>query len=135
MSEANKIIGWRQFVTPEKIKDLYNDGPLYLKDMNRLDAQWAIDKTYSWSEDMLNLEMFRVIVNEAVISCVSSFFAVFLVVLIITGSLWICSLVLACIILVDLFLVAIISIWNLTFNNILVIHLVAGVGLSVLYSL
>jgi len=81
------------------------------------------------------MEMFRVIVKEAVISCVSSFFAVFLVVLIITGSFWICALVLACILLVDLFLVAVISLWNLTFNNILIIHLVAGVGLSVLYSL
>ena len=36
--------------------------------------------------------------------------------------------------LVDLFLIALIPLWNLTFNNIVVVHLVASLGLSVLYS-
>jgi len=103
--------------------------------MKKLEAQWGLERTYSWSDDMLIYEMFTVIVQEAVISCVSSVFAVFLVVLIITGSLWISGLVVSSVLLVDLFLVALIPLWGLTFNNILVVHLVAGLGLSVLYSL
>ena len=36
--------------------------------------------------------------------------------------------------LVYVFLLASMSVWNLTFNNVIVVHLLASLGLSVLYS-
>ena len=100
-----------------------------------LEGRWGFDATYSYSTDMLTQEMFVVIVQETVISCVSSVVAVFLVTLIITGSLSLTAMVSFSILLVDLFVLALIPLWDLTFNNILVVHLIAGLGLSVLFSL
>ena len=61
-------------------------------------------------------------------------FAVFLVVLLITGSVFLAVLVIFSVLLVDLFLIAMVPLWDLTFNNITVVHLIASLGLSVLYS-
>lgn len=84
---------------------------------------------------MLTHEMFKVIVHEAVILCVSAVVAVFFVVLLITGSVQISALVFGTIILIDLFLSALIPLSGLTFNHIVVVHLVANLGISVLFSL
>ena len=43
-------------------------------------------------------------------------------------------LVIFSVLLVDLILIAILPLWDLSFNNIVVVHLVASLGLSVLYS-
>ena len=135
LSEDGRIKAWTQQVSPVKIENTYVDGPKYLNDLRRIEGQWGVGTTYSWSEDMLTHEMFIVIVSEALISCISAVFAVFIVVLIITGSLLISSLVFGTIILIDIFLTALIPLWGLTFNHIVVVHLVANLGISVLFSL
>lgn len=48
-----KIKGWRQFVTPNKIDDVYEDGPQYLKDIDYLCNKYGFPDTYSYSSDML----------------------------------------------------------------------------------
>ena len=63
-----------------------------------------------------------------------SFLAVALVVSFITGSLPVTSLVMLAVILVDLFLLALIHYWDLTLNNIIIVQLVIGLGVSVDYS-
>ena len=78
--------------------------------------------------------MFVVLVRETVVTCFLSIFAVFLVVLIITGSLFISGLSVFSVFLVELFIIAIIPMSDLTFNNLSVVHLLASLGLSVLYS-
>ena len=83
---------------------------------------------------MLNFEQFVVIVHETVISSASSIIAIFFVVLLITGSFKLGLLVIFSVLLVDLILIAMVPLWDLTFNNIVVVHLVASLGLSVLYS-
>ena len=55
-------------------------------------------------------------------------------VLLITGYLFLATLVICSVLLVDLILVALLPLQDLTFNNIVVVHLVASLGLSVLYS-
>lgn len=83
---------------------------------------------------MLIQEMFVVLVGETMLSSLCSMFAVFLVVLMITGSLPISGVVSLSVLLVYLGLSALIPLWDLTFNNVVVVHLVASLGLSVLYS-
>ena len=75
-----------------------------------------------------------VIVEETIISSACSIIAIFLVVLLITGYLFLATLVICSVLLVDLILVALLPLQDLTFNNIVVVHLVASLGLSVLYS-
>lgn len=83
---------------------------------------------------MLTYEQFVVIIRETIVSSACSIFAVFLVVIIKSGSLFLGALVVFSVLLTDLFLVALVNLWGLTFNNIVVVHLVASLGLSVLYS-
>ena len=102
--------------------------------MEMLGKRFGFDLTYSNSADMLTYAQFIVIVKESVISCASSIVAVFFVVLVITGSKRISTMSIFSVILVDLFVIALIPISGLTFNNIVVVHLIASLGLSVLYS-
>ena len=90
--------------------------------------------TYSYSSDMLTFEMFVGIVHETIISSACSILAIFLIVSFITGSFSISAVTVFSVSLVDLFLCATISAWSLTFNNIIVVHLVASLGISVLYT-
>ena len=64
----------------------------------------------------------------------ASILAIFIVILIITGSLILSTMTIFSVLVLDLFLVALIPLWNLTFNNIVVVHMVASLGISVLYS-
>jgi len=96
--------------------------------------RYGFEETYSYSDDMLVQEMFVVLVRETMLSSFCSIGAVFLVVLMITGSLPISGVVSLSVLLVYLGLSALIPLWDLTFNNVVVVHLVASLGLSVLYS-
>lgn len=73
-------------------------------------------------------------IDETVLSCSLSIVAVFFVVLFVTGSLPITFLVVLAVLLVDLFLIALIHYWDLTFNNVVVVNLVIAIGLAVDYS-
>ena len=57
-----------------------------------------------------------------------------MVILIITASVQVTMLVALCVLLVDIFLVALIFYWGLTFNSIVVVTIVIAIGLSVDYS-
>ena len=83
---------------------------------------------------MLDYELYVVFTNETVLSVGLSLIAVFFVVFFITGSLPVTMLVCMAVLLVDLFLVAIIHYWGLTFNTVIVINIVIAIGLSVDYS-
>ena len=87
-----------------------------------------------YSEKTLEFEQYVVFFKELALSLGLSIMAVFLVVLIITGSIPVTFLVLLAVVLVDLFLFALIHYWDLTLNNIIVVNLVIGLGLSVDYS-
>ena len=132
--DNGQIKGWRQFITPAKIDDIYNDGPQYLVDMDILAKRYGFTNTFSYSTDMLTQEMFVGIVQETLISSACSIIAICLIVSLITGSFAVSGLTVFSVLLVDLFLGATVSVWDLTFNNIIVVHLVASLGISVLYT-
>ena len=107
-----------------------------MKDVRALEDKYGIDgaEIYSYSQEMLNYEQYVVFVKETMLSVGLSITAVFFVVLLITGSLSVTCLVLLAVVLVDFFLLALIYYWDLTMNNIVVVNLVIGLGLSVDYS-
>ena len=132
----NSIKGWRQYAEPVEIYPIAEAGPQYLKDIRALEDKYGIDgaEIYSYSQEMLNYEQYVVFVKETMLSVGLSITAVFFVVLLITGSLSVTCLVLLAVVLVDFFLLALIYYWDLTMNNIVVVNLVIGLGLSVDYS-
>jgi Niemann-Pick C1 protein len=83
---------------------------------------------------MIDFEQYVVFVKETALSIGLSIMAVFFVVLFITGSIPVTLLVVFAVLLVDLYLLALIHFWDLTMNNIIVVNLVIGLGLSVDYS-
>ena len=83
---------------------------------------------------MLDYELYVVFMDETLLSVGLSIVAVFFVVFFVTGSLPITSLVCLAVLVVDLFLVALIHFWNLTFNTVVVVNVVIAIGLAVDYS-
>jgi len=94
----------------------------------------GFDDTYAYSGQILDYEQFVVLMRELILTIGMSFLAVALVVSFITGSLPVTGLVMLAVILVDLFLLALIHYWDLTLNNIIIVQLVIGLGVSVDYS-
>ena len=93
-----------------------------------------MDETYSYSSDMMNHEIFVVIVKETIMLSICSIVSIMIVVIFMTGSIFVSLLTLFSIIQIEIFLVALMPLWGLTFNNVTLIHLVSSIGLSVLYS-
>ena len=128
------IIGFKELIQPISITAISTDGPQYLDDIRDIFDKYGIGDTYAYSETILDYEQYVVFLRELCLSLGLSIMAVFLVVLFITGSLPVTVLVVLAVILVDLFLLGLIHYWDLTMNNIIVVNLVIGLGLSVDYS-
>ena len=96
--------------------------------------RFGFENTLSYSSDMLVFEMFVVLIYETMISSLSSMVAVFFVVSLITGSGRIGLVTVGSVLLVYLGLAALLPIQDLTFNNVIIVHLVSSLGISVLYS-
>lgn len=90
--------------------------------------------TYAFAQDFLDYELYFVFIDETLLSCGLSLIAVFFVVIFITASIPITFLVVMSVLLVDLFLMALVFYWDLTFNNVVVVNLVIAIGLAVDYS-
>lgn len=105
-----------------------------MEDIRAIEDKYGWPKTFSYSDQMLDFEQYVVLVGETALSIGLSICAVFLVVVFITGSLPVTILVVIAVALVDLFLIGLLHYWDLTMNNIIVVNLVIGLGLSVDYS-
>ena len=72
--------------------------------------------------------------EEFVLPLELSFIAVVTIILIITADLTATLLVAICILMTDLFLVGLVFYWGLSFNCIVVLQIILGIGTSVDYS-
>ena len=129
-----KIMGWREFVTPIKSENAYRDGPIYLTDLRNMLSKYGFDETFAYSSDMLTMEMFVVLTGETAAILASSAAVTLLVVFLITGAPRLALIVTFSIILTNFFLLALIPLVGLNFNNVVVVYLITSIGLSVLYS-
>lgn len=73
-------------------------------------------------------------VAETRASLLLSLFAVFIVILFITADFTVTLLVAFAVFLVDVYILALVFYWNLTFNSIVVVQVVVAIGLAVDYS-
>ena len=116
------------------IDDVSSQGPQYLRDVRDLESNYGVNGTFSYSAEYLDFEQYFIFTKEASVSITLSLIAVVLVILLITFNWKVTLMVLMCVILVDMFLVATIHYSELTFNSIVVVHVVVAVGFAVDYS-
>ena len=83
---------------------------------------------------MMIYEQYVVIIKETIISCASSLVAISLTTFLITGSRRTSIFAFISVTLIDLFLLALIPLVDLTFNYIVLIHLIISLGLSMVFS-
>jgi len=133
--QTGKIEGWREFVTPIKSDNVYRDGPIYLRDLRSLLGKYGfVDESFAYSSDMLTMELYVMLTRETAIILGSSALVTLFVVIIITGEYRLGLIVTGSVILTNYFLVALIPLLGLTFNNVVVVYLITSIGLSVVYS-
>ena len=83
---------------------------------------------------MLDFEQYVVFTQETRSSWGLSLVAVLFVIIFITASFCVTIMVTISVLLVDLFLVALVYYWGLTFNGMIVVNVVVAIGLAVEYS-
>ena len=83
---------------------------------------------------MMIYEKYVVIVQESIISCASSLVAAYLITFLITASRRTSTFAFISVTMIDLFLLALIPLVDLTFNYIVLIHLIISLGLSMVFS-
>jgi len=105
--------------------------------MNSLrDSVYAagVGDSYPFAFVYIFYEQFAIIVQEAVLNLSLALVASFLVTLIIIASLPAALLVTLCVVLVDVDILGLMNMWDLTIDSVSIIQLVLAVGLSVDYS-
>jgi len=121
-------------IVVKQIDTVAIQGVKYLEDIREIEQRVGLEGTYSYAVEMLDFEQYVVFTEETVVSCGLSIIAVLFVIIVITGSLFVTILVTFAVLLVDLFLVALIHYWGLTFNSVVVVNVVIAIGLAVDYS-
>ena len=79
-------------------------------------------------------ETYVVFADEATLNVCLALVAVFFVLMIVTANFTVTMLILLCVALVDLFLLGLLTFWNVTFNSVTVVNNVIAIGLAVDYS-
>ena len=110
------------------------EGVQLLIDIRAIEDEFGIPDTFSYAREYLDYEQYFRFTIETIITTGSSIAAIAVVVLVITSSFTATSLVVFCVLLVDLMLVGLMHYWGLTFNSIVVVNIVIAIGLSVDYS-
>ena len=102
--------------------------------MRNLVNTYGVSGTYTFSKEYLNYEQFNALARDTLKSTIFSLIGVLLVILFITGSVTVTLMVGACVLLVDVYLLAVVYYSGLTFNIFTVMMIVVGLGLAVDYS-
>jgi len=129
-----RLVGYKQTIQAKKIETVAVQGVKYLEDIRKIENEVGFEGTFSYAVEFLDFEQYVVFTQETLLSVGLSLVAVFFVIIIITGSLFVTLLVTLAVLLVDLFLVALIYYWGLTFNSVVVVNVVIAIGLAVDYS-
>lgn len=132
--EDGVLTGFKQQITLIYVEDAATDGVQVLADMGRLCDDYGIDSCFSYSQKFFDYESYVVFGDEALKSVLIALAGVFIIMIIVTANLRITLFVLLCVALVDLFLLSLLYLWDLTFNSVSVTNITIAIGLAVDYS-
>lgn len=102
--------------------------------MAKLTAAADLGDTFSFDQKYLDYETYVVFKAEAILNVCLALAAVFVVIMIVTANFTVTCFILLCVALVDLFLLGLLTFWNVTFNSVTVVNNVIAIGLAVDYS-
>lgn len=115
------LIGFKMTITTIKIESISSWGPDILRDIRRIEKEWGVPETYSYSETFLDFEQYFTFRDDCIKGSIAGISAVTLVVFFITGSLTATLLVMISVLLVSYFLLAVVYFWGLEYNSIILI--------------
>ena len=106
-----------------------------LNDVRHIANHYGPHNTFVYdARRFLNYEQYVVFENEATQNILLSLLAVFIIILSLTANAKLSLLILVCIGLVDLYLLSLLTFWDVAFNSISNLNVVIAVGLAVDYS-
>lgn len=129
-----KITSFRQDFKLIYIESSAIDGPEVLRDMKKMCDESNLGDTYSFTQKYFDFETYVVFKEEATINVLLALAAVFIVLMIVTANFTVSMFILLCVALVDLFLLGLLTFWDVTFNSVTVTNNVIAIGLAVDYS-
>jgi len=132
--EEKAITSFRQTIKIIYIEDAANEGPDLLSDMEKLCKSSGLGDTYSFNQRYFDFEVYVVFTQEAIMNVVLALIAVFIVLMIVTANFTVTMFILLCVALVDLYLLSLLSFWDITLNSVTVVNNVIAIGLAVDYS-
>ena len=130
----DKLVGFRQSIQLIYVDDAASDGVQVLKDFTQLCETHGLDKCFTYSPKFFDYESYVVFGTEAIKSVVIALVGIYIIMLLITANMTVSTMILICVALVDLFLLALMYFWKLTFNSISVVNTTIAIGLAVDYS-
>ena len=105
-----------------------------LKDLRYLMKEYSLGKSFELDFRLFDYELFMNFWAEFAIPMALAFCSVCVVILIITSDVIATLVVALCVLLTDLFLCGLVHYWRLTFNPVVVLQIVLGIGCSVDFS-
>lgn len=129
-----KITSFKQNINLIYIKDAASDGVEVLNDMKKMCTESNLGDTFSFTQKYYDFETYVVFKEEAIMNVCLALVAVFVVLMIVTANFTVTMFVLLCVALVDVFLLGLLTFWEVTFNSVTVVNNVVAIGLAVDYS-
>jgi len=102
--------------------------------MDKLSKGSELGDTFSFTQRYFDFEVYVVFQQEAVMNIGLALVAVFIVLMIVTANFTVTMFILLCVALVDLFLLGLLTFWDVTLNSVTVVNNVVAIGLAVDYS-
>ena len=119
--EETRIRAFKFGIQSKKIDSVASQGVQFLLDIRSIEERYGFPGTFSYATEFLDFEQYVVFVAETRASLLLSLFAVFIVILFITADFTVTLLVAFAVFLVDVYILALVFYWNLTFNSIVVV--------------
>ena len=117
------------------IEDQGRDGPTYLRDIKIIDSQSGFLKVQSLDFNFYyQTGLYELLEKDTATTVCLSLLIVFVSVFILTLNIWVTLLVIFSVLLVDLFMMAAVHYWGLTFNFLIALNLCFALGITVDYS-
>jgi predicted RND superfamily exporter protein len=132
--DGSSITGFKQTIQAIYIESAAKEGVAMLLDIRKICDASKLQKTFSHSPKYNDYESYVVFENEAILNITSALAAVFVLLILFTANLAVSIFVLACVGLVDLYLLALLYFWDVTLNSVTIVNCVIAIGLAVDYS-
>ena len=110
------------------------DGPKLMRDIRNIVRTYGVEGTFTFADDYLGWEMALVILPETYSSMAVTLVAVCGVIYFVTFNMQVSIMVCICVLLVDLYLLALLYYWGLSFNFMPALMISMALGLAVDFS-